>query len=60
MIYELSTNDGYRLGLFPTVTEACHHATYLPKGEYIISEWTEDGEFLTFDSGTNKMYHFNN
>ncbi|WP_304379393.1 hypothetical protein [uncultured Parabacteroides sp.] len=60
MIYELSTNEGYRVGIFPTVTEACYHASYLPKGEYTISEWTEDGEYLTFDPKENKTYHFNN
>ena len=44
MIYELSTDEGYPVGIFPTVTEACYHASYLPKGEYTISEWAEDGE----------------
>lgn len=59
MIYEL-TQDGYRLGLFPTEAEAWHHAAYMPKGSYTIREWGVDGEYLTFDPTTNTVYEFNN
>lgn len=58
-IYELSF-DGYRLGMFPTEAAALHHASYMPKGIYSIREWTEEGEFIVFDTTTNKSYQFNN
>lgn len=58
-IYELSY-DGYRLGLFPTEAEARHHAAYMPKGCYSIREWTEEDEFMVFDTKTNKTYQFYN
>lgn len=59
MIYELS-QDGFRLGLYPTEAEAIHHASYMPQGCYTIREWAQEGEFMVFDSDSNKMYQFNN
>lgn len=59
MIYELSY-DGYRLGIFPTETEAVWRAGFMPKGRYTLREWEKDGEFLTFAPSTNKYYDFNN
>ena len=59
MIYELSQN-GCRVGLFSTEAEARHHAAYMPHGVYTIREWTAEGEFMVFDTSTNKMYDFNN
>ena len=58
-IYELSF-DGYRLGLFPSEAEARQQAGYMPKGSYTIREWGVDGEYLTFDPTTNKVFDFNN
>lgn len=59
MIYEL-TQDGYRLGLYPTEAEARHHAAYMPKGCYSIREWTQEDEFMVFDTVNNKVYQFYN
>lgn len=59
MIYELS-QDGYRLGLFPSEAAARQQAGYMPKGSYTIREWGVDGEYLTFDPTTNKVFDFNN
>ena len=58
-IYELSF-DGYRLGFYPTEAEARQQAGYMPKGCYSIREWTEEDEFMIFDTKTNKAYQFNN
>lgn len=58
-MYELSFND-YRLGFYPTEAEARHHAAYMPKGCYSIREWTEEDEFMVFNTETNKTYRFNN
>lgn len=59
MIYEL-TQNGHRLGLYPTEAEARYHASYMPKGRYSIREWSKEEEFMVFDTETNKMYDFNN
>lgn len=59
MIYELS-QDGYRLGLYSSEAAARQQAGYMPKGSYTIREWGVDGEYLTFDPTTNKVFDFNN
>lgn len=59
MIYELS-QDGYRLGLFPSEAAARQQAGYMPKGSYTIREWGVDGEYLTFDPATNVVLEFSN
>lgn len=59
MIYELS-QDGYRLGSFPTEAQARHHAAYMPKGNYTLREWTHDDEFLVFEVNVNTEYDINN
>ena len=59
MIYELSYK-GYRLGMFPTEAEAARRADSLPNGCYTVREWMDEGEFMTFDSSTNKRYDFDN
>ena len=59
MIYELSYK-GYRRWMFPTEAEAVRRADYLPNGCYTVREWMDEGEFMTFDSSTNKRYDFDN
>lgn len=51
MIYELYTADGYRLGVFPTEAAARYHASYMPRGRYLLREWSVEGEFFDLRSG---------
>lgn len=60
MIYELYTADGYRLGVFPTEAAARYHASYMPRGRYLLREWSVEGEFLIFDPAVNKSVTFDN
>lgn len=59
MIYEL-TQDGYRIGYYPTEAEARRHADYMPKGCYTLRQWRIEGNFLIFDAHENTMYQFKN
>lgn len=59
MIYELLAQN-QTVGYFLTYAEARHHASYMPKGRYVIREWVEDGELLEFDPAVNLLFEFNN
>ena len=54
-IYAIETN-GQTVGYFTNHTEATHNLRYMPKGTYVIREWTQDGEFFTFTEGINIIY----